>query len=51
MFGVDDTHKEYRRPSEPGVRFTLEPTKAGEHTIAIFNDTCGNLIQIIDYRK
>lgn len=47
MFGVEDIQKEYERLSEKGVNFTMEPTKAGEVTIAVFDDTCGNLIQII----
>ncbi|WP_155591065.1 VOC family protein [Lysinibacillus cavernae] len=47
MFGVDDIDKEYSRLLEEGVRFTIEPTKAGEVTIAVLDDTCGNLIQII----
>lgn len=47
MFGVTDLEKEYSRLLEKGVEFTLKPTKAGEVTIAVFNDTCGNLIQII----
>lgn len=47
MFGVADLEKEYSRLLEKGVEFTLKPTKAGEVTIAVFNDTCGNLIQII----
>jgi len=51
MFGVKDTEAEYRRLAELGVKFTMEPTKMGENTIAVFGDTCGNLIQIIDYRK
>lgn len=46
MFGVEDIHKEYKRLMENGVRFTTEPTKMGELTIAVFDDTCGNLIQI-----
>ncbi|MFR9710518.1 VOC family protein [Paenibacillus sp. MB22_1] len=49
MFGVADTHKEYQRLLEHGVKFTMEPTQMGENTIAIFDNTCGNLIQIIDY--
>ncbi|MEH7253143.1 VOC family protein [Neobacillus niacini] len=48
MFGVDDIHKEYNRLLENGVKFTMEPTKMGEVTIAVFDDTCGNLIQIIE---
>lgn len=47
MFGVEDIHKEYERLSELGVKFTMAPTKMGEVTIAVFDDTCGNLIQII----
>ncbi|MFC4301998.1 VOC family protein [Cohnella boryungensis] len=47
MFGVEDIHKEYQRLLEKGVKFTMKPTKMGENTIAVFDDTCGNLIQII----
>ena len=47
MFGVADIHKEYERLVERGVKFTMEPTEAGDVTIAVFDDTCGNLIQII----
>ncbi|MFT8319760.1 MAG: VOC family protein [Bacillus sp. (in: firmicutes)] len=47
MFGVADIHKEYKRLTEKGVKFTMEPTEMGAVTIAIFDDTCGNLIQIL----
>ncbi|WP_099158674.1 VOC family protein [Virgibacillus ndiopensis] len=47
MFGVADIRREYKRLMEKGVRFTMEPTEMGEVTIAVFDDTCGNLIQII----
>ncbi|SFK03553.1 hypothetical protein SAMN04487936_106240 [Halobacillus dabanensis] len=47
MFGVKDIHKEYNRLMEKGVTFTMEPTNMGDITIAVFDDTCGNLIQII----
>ncbi|EST53374.1 hypothetical protein T458_21400 [Brevibacillus panacihumi W25] len=47
MFGVADINKEYKRLLENGVRFTMEPTKMGELTLAVFDDTCGNLIQIV----
>ncbi|SET74837.1 Catechol 2,3-dioxygenase [Salinibacillus kushneri] len=46
MFGVEDIHKEYKRLKEKGVRFTMEPTEMDEVTIAVFDDTCCNLIQI-----
>lgn len=47
MFGIADIHAEYKRLMDKGVRFTMEPTKMGEVTIAVFDDTCGNLIQIM----
>ncbi len=47
MFGVADIRKEYKRLMEKGVKFNMEPTEMGEVTIAVFNDTCGNLIQIM----
>ncbi|MFB4320805.1 VOC family protein [Paenibacillus lautus] len=47
MFGVEDIRKEYERLREKDVKFTMEPTKMGELTIAVFDDTCGNLIQIV----
>lgn len=47
MFGVADINKEYKQLLENGVKFTMEPTTMGENTIAVFDDTCGNLIQII----
>ena len=45
-FQVDDIQKEYARLKKLGVEFTMEPTNMGMTTVAIFNDTCGNLIQI-----
>ena len=47
MFGVEDIQKEYERLLQLGVKFTMKPTKMGEISIAVFDDTCGNLIQII----
>ena len=45
-FEVTDVHKEYDRLKQAGVEFTMEPTNMGPTTMAIFNDTCGNLIQM-----
>ena len=45
-FVVDDIHKEYERLKEQGVEFSMEPTESGPAILAIFNDTCGNLIQL-----
>jgi len=49
-FAVDDLRAEYERLSALGVRFTLPPTQADGQHIAIFDDTCGNLIQIAERR-
>lgn len=48
MFFVDDIQKEFERLKKHGVKFTMEPTKLSGvgSTIAILDDTCGNLIQI-----
>jgi predicted enzyme related to lactoylglutathione lyase len=45
-FATSDVEKEYERLVSLGVEFTLEPTKSVGAIIAVFNDTCGNLIQI-----
>jgi catechol 2,3-dioxygenase-like lactoylglutathione lyase family enzyme len=45
-FAVDDVHKEYERLRAAGVRFTQDPVDMGPVTTAVFDDTCGNLIQI-----
>ncbi len=45
-FAVDDVHVEYERLRDLGVRFTQEPLEMGGVTTAVFDDTCGNLIQI-----
>ena len=45
-FFVDDIRKEAERMKQLGVTFTMEPTTVGPTTVAIFDDTCGNLIQL-----
>ena len=45
-FAVDDVHAEFERLSGLGVLFTQEPVEMGAVTTAVFDDTCGNLIQI-----
>jgi predicted enzyme related to lactoylglutathione lyase len=47
VFLVEDTQKEYERMKKLGVVFTMEPTNTGSVTVAVFDDTCGNLIQIV----
>jgi catechol 2,3-dioxygenase-like lactoylglutathione lyase family enzyme len=43
-FATDDIRAEYARMTELGVVFTMEPTRSGPVTSAVFDDTCGNLI-------
>jgi catechol 2,3-dioxygenase-like lactoylglutathione lyase family enzyme len=45
-FLVNDVQHEYERMKALGVEFTMEPTNMGMSTAAIFDDTCGNLIEI-----
>jgi catechol 2,3-dioxygenase-like lactoylglutathione lyase family enzyme len=45
-FAVDDVDAEFRRLRGLGVQFTQEPLEMGGVTTAVFDDTCGNLIQI-----
>ncbi|MEU3652334.1 VOC family protein [Streptomyces sp. NPDC032161] len=46
-FAVDDVRAEFDRLRGLGVRFTQEPLEMGQVTTAVFDDTCGNLIQIV----
>jgi predicted enzyme related to lactoylglutathione lyase len=48
-FEVSDIASDYRRLTSHGVVFTREPASMGPVTIAVFSDTCGNLIQL--YQK
>ncbi|WP_078113846.1 VOC family protein [Gordonia sp. IITR100] len=46
QFAVDNVQAEYERLRGLGVEFTQEPTDIGPAVVAVFDDTCGNLIQI-----
>lgn len=48
QFAVSDVQAEFERLSGRGVRFTMEPMTVEGTTLAVFDDTCGNLIQIIE---
>lgn len=50
-FAVDDIQKEFQRMTDLGVVFTSEPTQTGPVTTAVFNDTCGNLIQLAEEQR
>jgi predicted enzyme related to lactoylglutathione lyase len=45
-FAVDDVQKEYDWLKKLGVASLPEPTQMGPTTLAVFDDTCGNLIQL-----
>ncbi len=47
QFTVDDVQAEYDRLARRGVSFTQEPVDMGAVTTAVFDDTCGNLIQLV----
>ncbi len=47
MFYTDDVQRDYERMKAAGAEFTMPPTKVTGSTIAMVNDTCGNLIQIV----
>jgi len=46
MFYVDDVQQEYDRMTALGAEFTMPPTKVTGSTIAMLNDTVGNLVQL-----
>ncbi len=45
-FFVEDVQQEYERMKQLGVAFRTEPTTMEWGTLAVFDDTCGNLIQL-----
>lgn len=45
-FGSSDIHGECKRLKGKGVVFRQEPSTAGSATVAVFEDTCGNLVQL-----
>lgn len=47
-FQVDDLAAEYERLKALGVRFVQEPMPAGPVEMAVIDDTCGNLIQLVE---
>ena len=48
QFNVENVQEEYERLVNLGVEFSVEPTDIGTTIFAVFNDTCGNNIQIVD---
>jgi predicted enzyme related to lactoylglutathione lyase len=48
QFNVDNAREEYERLVSIGVSFSVKPTEMGTVIIAVFDDTCGNNIQIVE---
>ena len=48
QFSVENVQEEYERLINLGVEFSVEPTEIGTTIFAVFNDTCGNNIQIVE---
>ncbi|MEU0006278.1 VOC family protein [Streptomyces sp. NPDC006314] len=51
VFSVDDLRAEYERLSGLGVRFTHEPREQGPVLAAVFDDTVGNLVQLVQPKE
>jgi predicted enzyme related to lactoylglutathione lyase len=51
QFAVDDVEAEHERLTKAGVVFTQPPTDIGEQVVAVFDDTCGNLVQLISQKS
>ena len=47
MFYVDSVQSEFERLEKLGVKFSMKPTQMGPTTIVVFDDTCGNNIQLV----
>jgi len=47
IFYTDDVQADYERIEARGAEFTMPPTEVTGSTIAVVNDTCGNLIQLV----
>ena len=47
QFAVDDVEAEHVRLTRKGVIFIQPPTDVGTAVVAVFDDTCGNLIQLV----
>ncbi len=48
QFNVDDVEAEHKRLTELGVSFSMEPTTMGTVKVVVFDDTCGNYIQLVE---
>ncbi len=47
-FQVDDLNAEYQKLRALDVKFTVDPMDAGPVRVAVLDDTCGNLIQLVE---
>ena len=48
QFYVDNVQEEFERLTKLGVEFSMKPTEMGTVIVVVFNDTCGNYIQLVE---
>lgn len=51
MFYTDNIKSDYERITASGIEFTMPPTDVTASTIAMLNDNCGNLIQLVEMAR
>ena len=51
MFFTDDIKRDFERIKAHGAEFTMPPTDVTASTIAMLNDTCGNIIQMTQLKR
>ncbi|WP_431160711.1 VOC family protein [Flagellimonas beolgyonensis] len=48
QFNTDNVQQDYENLAGLGIEFSINPTEMGTVKIAVFNDTCGNHIQLVE---
>ena len=48
-FKVDNLDAQFKRLTDLGVEFIQEPMDAGDVKMAVLDDTCGNLVQLVEF--
>ena len=51
MFSSDDVQADYERMKARGAEFTMPPTDVTASKIAMLNDTCGNILQLVQLMR
>ena len=48
QFNVENVDEEYEKLTKLGIEFSIKPSKMGTWKYAVFNDTCGNNIELVE---